>query len=92
MAKVNVKFEVTSKGAVTNRWIAVDAEDVALDQNGTGQLPVAAGTATLVWWFLGDEGSSITVIGKAGNRTVVSVTSKVPKSKDRGAGFRDFNV
>lgn len=87
MARID--FEV--KTAATAYWIAVDDKDVAL-VNGVGSLQVASGKHRLLWWFIGNEGTTMTITGSVSGQEVVKVTSAVPENQSDGAGTKKFTV
>jgi hypothetical protein len=91
MARVD--FEVKPSSGVQAFWIAVGTNDVTL-QNGKGSIDLQVGKKhTLVWWFLGDEGDSLSITGKQGQRTVVEVKqSKIPPGETEGAGTKKFEL
>lgn len=84
-----IDFEV--KTTATAYWIAVDQHDVQLI-NGIGSLAVNPGAHRLLWWFIGNSGTTMTIIGKASEREVVKVTSTIPSSSSDGAGTKKFSV
>ncbi|HEX4966549.1 MAG TPA: hypothetical protein VF173_37415 [Thermoanaerobaculia bacterium] len=87
-----VDFEVTPSSGIQAFWIAVGTDDVTL-VNGKGSINLQSGKHTLVWWFVGDEGDSISITGTQGGRTVVQVKqSKVPSGEHEGAGVKKFDV
>jgi len=90
MARVD--FEVKPSAGIQAFWIAVGTQDVRL-VNGKGSIDLSAGRHTLVWWFAGDEGKSISITGKEGAKTVVEVKeSKIPPGEHQGAGSKRFDV
>lgn len=93
MAKVKVDFEVTPSAGVQAYWIAVNADDVPLN-NGKGSAMVESGvTSILVWWFIGNPGDTLAIVGKRGNTTVVELKeSTIPDDRSRHAGFKPFKA
>lgn len=93
MATRTIDFEVTKKDGVQAFWIAVGARDVRL-VNGIGSIDVdAPATEFLVWWFAGESGGKLAIVGKVGNRTVVEVKqSVIPPGQNRAAGAKRFTV
>ena len=91
MAKVRVDFTVSPGQGVQAYWIAVGKDDVPL-AHGKGAINLETGVPTvLVWWFQGNPGSKLAIVGKEDNRTVVEVKeSKVPPGRTGVAGFRPF--
>ena len=90
MARVD--FEVKPSAGIRAFWIAVGQQDVRL-VNGKGSIDLQAGRHTLVWWFVGDEGKSISITGTQGERKVVEVKeSKIPKGETEGAGIKKFDL
>jgi hypothetical protein len=91
MARVN--FEVKPSGGIQGFWIAVGKDDVPL-VNGKGSIDLKAGEEQiLIWWFVGDEGKSISITGTLVEKTVVEVKgSKIPKGRIQGAGAKIFSL
>lgn len=91
MATKKVDFEVTPKDGTQAYWIAVDEDDVTL-VNGRGSINVDDKIDhLLIWWFTGNAGGKLSIVGKVGQKTVVEVKeSKIPKGKTRGAGKKDI--
>lgn len=91
MAKVNVDFTVKPGTGVLGYWIAVGDQDVGL-QDGKGTTQLESGeTAVLIWWFVGNPGSKVGIVGKVGQRVIVEVKeSKVPQGETQGSGFKRF--
>jgi hypothetical protein len=90
MARVD--FEVKPSAGIQAFWIAVGTQDVRL-VNGKGSIELPTGRHTLVWWFVGDEGKSISITGKRGATTVVEVKeSKIPSGEHEGAGTKKFDL
>lgn len=47
----------------------------------------------LIWWFSGDPGGKLAIVGKVGTKTVVEVKeSRIPKDRTEGAGFDRFRL
>lgn len=88
MAKVD--FTVTS--TANAYWLAVDNQDVPI-VNHEGSLDVTWDKPTLIWWFKGDEGESVSIVGKVGGKTVVEIKkSVIPPKQTTGAGSRRFKI
>jgi hypothetical protein len=88
-----VDFEVKPSSGIKGFWIAVGKDDVPL-VNGKGSINLPAGEEQiLIWWFVGDEGKSISITGTLGQKTVVEVKeSKIPKGRVQSAGAKIFNL
>jgi hypothetical protein len=84
-----VKFEVTTDAAPY--WIAVGKKDVPLT-NGKGYVNLDPGQHRLIWWFQGDHGIAMKIVGKVDDNEVVSLTSTIPDDSYDGAGRKKFNV
>jgi hypothetical protein len=95
MPTKTVYFTVTP-GESEARWIAVNDRDVALDNNkGSTGVDADREKHALTWWFTGDEGAKITIVGsldKAGTNVVVKVDSEVPEGERDGGGRRRFSL
>ncbi len=91
MSTVRVDFAVKPGTDVKAYWIAVGNHDVDLT-NGKGSISLQAGReAVLIWWFEGNSGSKLGIIGKVGQRSVVEVKeSKIPPGHLEGAGRKRF--
>lgn len=89
-----VDFTVTTKGGVQGFWIAVGNEDIPTDANNEGSITLQSpGTHFLIWWFGGNPGAKLSIVGKVGQRTVVEVKeSTIPPNQTEGAGSKRFDV
>ena len=92
MATRRVNFTVTSKAGVQAFWIAVSNTDVLL-VDGKGSIDVETGRRTLTWWFAGNPGGKLSIVGKVGENSVVDVKeSTIPPSEHEAAGRKRFDV
>jgi hypothetical protein len=93
MAMRTVDFEVTGKDGVQAFWIAVGKDDVRL-VNGKGSKDLDDTVEHfLIWWFTGDPGGKLAIVGKVGEGTVVEVKeSKIPKKRIQAAGAKPFRL
>jgi len=93
MATRKVDFTVTGKDGVQGFWIAVGNKDVPL-VNGKGSINLESPkTHFLVWWFGGEPGAKLSIIGVVGATTVVEVKqSVIPPGELEGAGSKRFDV
>lgn len=90
MARVD--FEVKPSAGIRAFWIAVGQQDITL-VNGRGNINLQAGRHTLVWWFVGNPGESISITGTQGQRKIVEVKeSKIPAGETQGAGVKRFDL
>jgi hypothetical protein len=91
MAMVKVDFSVQPTGVVKGYWIAVGEQDVLL-AGGQGSIRLDdTMEQALLWWFIGNSGAALAVVGKVGSRTVVEVKqSVIPDGKHEGAGIKRF--
>ena len=87
-----VSFTVTPNGAAAY-WLAVGDDDVTLT-NGRGTINLAAGFHYLVWHFIGNPGSSISIVGTdaRGGSLVEVKQSTVVSGQSSRAGYRGFKV
>ena len=91
MAEKDVKFE-TSGPESMRYWLAVDERDVKLT-NGVGGLNLDdSDEHILIWWMIGEPGDTLSIEGKAGEKSVVKVKSKIPDGASKGSGFRRFTI
>jgi hypothetical protein len=92
MAKKYVEFTVVASECM-GYWLAVDEYDVSLI-NGVGGIELEESKQhVLVWWMTGNPGDAIGIVGRQGQRTVVTVKeSKIPAGSNKGAGYRKFEV
>lgn len=93
MTKKTIYFGVIP-GEAEGRWIAVNDQDITLT-NDKGSISVDTGRSkhTLTWWFSGEEGTKLTIIGsldEEGTQVVVKVESEVPEDERDGGGRRRF--
>ncbi len=93
MAIKTVNFTVTPDGGVQGFWIAVNDDDVTLN-NGKGSIALDdQEDHTLVWAFIGNPGGKISIEGDVGANAVVTVkNSAIPPGRHRSAGFKDFRL
>lgn len=92
MAKRTVSFVVTGKDGVQAFWIAAGATDIPL-VDGKGSARLDEGDQMLVWWFAGEPGGKLAIVGKSGGETVVEVKkSEIPADTHEAAGRRPFTV
>lgn len=88
-------FNVTP-GESEARWIAVNDRDVTLVNNkGSTSVDANREKHVLTWWFIGEPGTKITIVGSLdpdGNTVVVKVDSEVPKGERDGGGRRRFSL
>jgi hypothetical protein len=92
MAKVTVAFEVKPGDGARAYWIAVEDKDVPL-RDGKGSIAVEGNQEHfLVWWFIGDAGSTLSIKGTQSGATVVEVTSTIPPGTTKGAGAKRFKT
>ncbi len=91
MAKKYVEFKTTASESM-RYWLAVDERDVKL-QNGIGRLDLDDSEEhVLIWWMIGEPGDTLSIEGKAGEKSVVKVKSKIPAGSSKGSGFRRFKI
>lgn len=92
MATANIVFSVTASDGL-KYWLAVDDQDLQV-VNGRAAARLERGAEhVLVWWMIGDPGDSLSIEGKDGQRTVVTVKeSRIPADTDKLAGYRRFMV
>ena len=92
MATANILFTVTASDGL-KYWLAVDEQDLRV-VNGKASARLERGMEhVLIWWMIGDAGDSLSIEGKDGERSVVSVKeSKIPPGTTKGAGYRRFEV
>jgi hypothetical protein len=93
MPNVSVDFEVTGGNGTQAFWIAVDKKDVRLT-HGEGSVDLKDDEPhSLVWWFTGNPGGTLSIVGKVGKKAVVEIKDdKIPQKKKYAGGFKHFNV
>ena len=93
MATKEVKFTVTPSDGVKAYWIAVGKEDVTL-VDGKGSIRLQTDRKHfLVWWFVGNSGSFLSIVGEASGKTVVEMKkSTIPPSEHEGARAKRFEM
>jgi hypothetical protein len=93
MAQRNTQFTVSGKGGVQAFWIAVGNNDVRL-VNGKGSISLDDTTSHLLtFWFEGNSGAKLSIVGKVGTTTVVEVKeSAIPKGEHEAAGRKRFSL
>lgn len=92
MPNKTVSFVVKGSAGVQAFWIAVGNRDVTL-VNGKGSISLPPGEHRLVWWFAGEPGGRLAIVGKAGSEVVVEVKkSQIPDDAHTAAGQRLFAI
>ena len=93
MARKKINFQVSPGTGVTGYWLAVADKDVPL-ANGKGSTTTESpSNPILSWWFAGNPGSKLGIVGKVGADKVVEVKgSKIPAGEAEGAGSKRFAV
>lgn len=91
VAARTTNFAVTPDNGTQSYWIAVDDQDVIL-ANGSGSVDLDdSQNHFLTWWFLGNPGSTLAIMGKVSGKTVVEVQqSTIPDSQIHGGGVKRF--
>jgi hypothetical protein len=87
----NVKFTVTASNTGSPYWIAANHKDVPID-NGAGTVALPTGTHLLVWWFDGNPGDTLSILGEVSGTSVVEVKSTIPDGETSGAGKKRFQL
>lgn len=93
MPKVTVKFEVVKKGRIRTACLDVNTEPVKL-KGGKGSANLEGKAEhELRWYLLGNQGDSISITGKQGDKTIVEVKmSKIPRGRTRHSNSRPFKT
>lgn len=93
MATKTLRLTVAPSDGLQGYWIAVGNENVALVGN-KGSVNIETDRKHfLVWWFVGNPGNKLSIMGKVGDRTVVEVkASRIPQGEYEGAGAKRFSV
>jgi hypothetical protein len=93
MAAKTTSFEITPGAGTQAYWIAVDDQDVVLN-NGTGSVDLDnSQNHFLTWWFLGNPGNTLAIVGKVAGQEVVSVKqSTIPGNQIHGGGVKRFSL
>ena len=99
MALREIEFEVIPGEGVQAYWIAVSKDDVlemaGVDlENRFGSILLESGRGyILFWWFAGNPGNSLKIVGKEGSKEVVKVkNSLIPSEESEGGGRKRFSV
>ncbi|GFE83449.1 hypothetical protein GCM10011487_54490 [Steroidobacter agaridevorans] len=95
MSQRTIYFSV-NPGESGGHWIAVNDQDVSLNNHkGTTTVDGVRQKHVLTWWFTGEEGTKISIVGSLdaeGAQIVVKVESEVPKDEYDGGGRRRFDL
>ena len=93
METKKVTFTVTPNDQVKAYWIAVGNDDIPL-VNGKGSINLQAPQRHfLIWWFVGNSGSTLNITGESGIDTLVEVkNSTIPQGEHEGAGVKRFQL
>lgn len=93
MAETKLTFQITPGEGVRAYWLTVCDSHVPL-VNGKGNVAVESPSSpVLTWWFTGNPGAKLTILGTVGKKRVVEVRdSRIPKGETEGAGSKSFDV
>lgn len=93
-----VKFMVKASDGVKARMIAVNDRTVNLTNNN-GAIDLEANTDhVLTWWFSGNAGEFISILGEIENsnggreKVVERNKSEIPEGRTKTAGFEPFSL
>ena len=99
MTKKKIEFNVTPGDGVQGFWIAVSRDDV-LDVTDVKIENLSASIQLetrkqyiLYWWFVGNPGNSLKIVGIDGFKEIVTVkNSRIPSEEIEGGGRKRFEV
>ena len=93
MATKQLDITATFTGAPQGYWITVDGRGVPMDTvTNQGSIDIdSPAHHILQYYFFGNGGDSIKIVGKVGSTQVLTTNGLIPAGKTKDAGIADFN-
>lgn len=101
MNKKTIKISVVPSSGVKGYWVAVSEADVVEVLEGAVEVLNQSvyidldpeREHILFWWFVGEPGASIKIVGSSNNKEYVSVkNSQIPSGELEGGGRKRFKI
>lgn len=90
-----VKFTVEPSGNLEGYFLTVDGTTIALI-NDTGSITLSSGIHFLVWFLIGDPGSTIKITGEITEngvtKKIIEFDDGIAPGRSRGGGKYDFEL
>ena len=93
MALKTTNFTFTPSSNVNGYWVAIDDTDVPMNNDQGSVRLDDSQQHFLTWWFAGNPGETLGILGQVSGRTVVEIKqSTIPDGQIHGGGVKRFSL